>query len=137
MYIPYAPVASCESIAKYINSMYKNKYTFIDSAEFIVAIVDILERIGNNYNPDLGHLNRYAKNTLTLKMKEYVVRKHKYFEELTGDEATNLSLTDIDLSSIDLSKYPDKVIVAIYKVVNGTGGKRALQIIRDTFKVKE
>jgi len=136
MYIPYAPTATCESISKYISSMYRNRYYFIDDATFAVAVVDILERVGHNYNPDLGHLNRYAKNTLALKLKDFVARKHKNTEELSEEiEVPNLNVSQ--LANVDLSTYSDTVISAIYKVINGTGGKRDMKVIEDTFNVKE
>ncbi len=135
LYIPYAPSNFCESIANYISSIYRSKYYFIDEAAFEIEVGDILERIGHNYNPERGHLGRYAKNTLALKLKDYIVRKHKHTEEFVEDTYKIIEDVSNMINGIDLSTYPDSVIQAVYKTIKGIGSKSDLNIIREAFVI--
>ena len=135
IYIPYAPKDSSESIAYFIQNLYKRRYTFIDESEYIEEVTRILERIGTNYNPELGHLVRYAKNTLSLKLKDYATRSFRHIEQFTEED---YSVLDVDkLMEHELTKYSDNIIKAIYNVINGRGSKRDLKIIADLFDVRE
>lgn len=132
--IPFAPMESCKNIATYIRSLFVRKYSNLYELDYELAVNGILERVRSNYNPKLGPLIRYTKNTLSLKMKDYIKRNHVNTVEITEDV---LSLFAEPIESYDLSEYSDTVISAIYNVIIGKGTKKEKDIITNVFNIKE
>jgi hypothetical protein len=138
LYIPYAPKSAGESVARYITNLYKNKYRYISEPDYVVEVARILERVGANYNPELGHLVRYTKNTLALKLRDYASRKHKTTSAFKDDSAhSKLENMDVELLDVDMSEYSDAVVCAVYRTVKGMATKRDASIIRATFSIKD
>lgn len=135
VYIPYAPEDSCKTISRYIKGLYLRKHSFMDSEEYMKEVIIILERVATNYNPKLGHLVRYAKNTLSLKMKDYVTRNYVATTQITDDAFVESVVTDI--IDKDLSEYSDATIKAIYNVISGNGSKKEKGLVNELFNVKE
>ncbi len=131
--IPYAPMDNCENIADYITGVYKRKYSYIYELDYEIVVTEILERASGNYNPKLGHLIRYVKNTLSLKLKDYVKRHH--VNTVIMDESI-ITVIPEDIESYDLTQYSDAVIKAIYNVTKGKGTKREKEIVMHTFKIE-
>ena len=137
LYIPYAPEESYIAIHRYIKSLYIRRHNYIDEADYDVEVVKILERASNNYNPKLGHLVRYIKNTLSLKLKDYVNRQHQVTMELSEDWVTEELVGDLvdTIEKADLSQYSDEVIQAIFNVVSGVKNKKDKDLISKLFSV--
>ena len=133
LYITYAPKDSCETISRYIRSLYTRRHGSMDSLEYTIEVTKILKRIANNYNPKLGHLVRYTKNTLSLKLKDYVTRNYQPTTSLVEDIAIDKVATLID--EADLSSYSDATIKAIYNVVNGSGSKKEKDLVNKLFNI--
>jgi len=135
MYIPFASIDNARSIANFVNNLYNKKYKYIDESDYIIEVVAILQRVGKNYNPRLGHISRYAKNTLSLKLRDYVTRKYVPTGELHEDVLSPEVAEK--LAEVDLSNYSDDVIQALYNVVTNKARKKDINLINKIFTVEQ
>ena len=134
IYIPYAPTDSCQTISRYIQSLYNRRHNGMDSLEYTIEVTNILKRVATNYNPKLGHLVRYTKNTLSLKLKDYVARNYIPTTPLLEDVTAEVLATSI--KEEDLTSYSDTVIQAIYNVVKGEGSKKDKDMVNELFNIE-
>ena len=132
--IKYAPMDSCENISNYIRSLYTRKYPFLYELDYELEVTKILERASENYNPKLGQLIRYVKNTLSLKMKDYIKRNHV---TTVGVTDTVVEVFREPIEEHVLSGYSDTTISAIYNVVTGKGTKKEKDLVNNIFKTEE
>lgn len=132
--IKFSNIESCTIISTYIKGLYIRKYSYIYELDYELEVLRVLERVSNNYNPKLGPLIRYAKNTISLKMKDYIKRNHINTVEMREDI---FSLLPESLDSYDISLYSDTVISAIYNVITGNDTKKERDIITSIFKTGE
>ena len=135
LYIPYAPRDSCKTISRYIKSLYHRRHKYLDESEYDTEVVRILTRASGNYNPRLGHLVRYVKNTLSLKLKDYINRTYQFTYQLNEDMSIEVFAEGIEVQ--DLTEYTDEVIQAIYNVISGKGNKKDKNLVSELFKVGE
>ncbi len=131
--IPYASSSSCENISAYIRFLYLRKYYFLYELDYELEITSILEKVRENYNPKLGQLNRYIKNTISLKLKDYMKRTYINKVELK-DNTIGSTMQDDMTIPLDFSIYPDSVISAIYNVIGGVASNREKNIVNNLFK---
>ncbi len=135
MYIPYAPEDSCKTISRFIKSLYIRRYSSMEISDYEREVISILERISNNYNPKLGHLVRYAKNTLSLKLKDYISRNYIPTISLTEDTLIDNLVKDIS-DSWNWEEYSDGTIQAVYNVMSGKGSKKDRGIVSELFNTE-
>ena len=134
LYVKYAPRDSAETISKYITNLYSRKYSYLDSLDYTMEITKILERVAVNYKPKLGHLVRYAKNTLQLKMRDYITRN--YVPTAAIIEETLVDKLEEVLDAVTLEEYTDSTLQSIYNVVKGRGTKSDVDLVNKLFNVE-
>ena len=135
LYIPYIPTEAANNISSYIRGLYVRRHKYLEESEYIEEVVRILNRISDNYDPRKGHLVRYIKNTLSLKLKDYVKRVYQPTSQFNEDIALLMIISNTE--AIDLSSYSDAVIEAIYNIINGKASKREIDLVDRIFKVEE
>ena len=135
VYIPYASAQEAESIGAHIKSLYKKYSNVLYEDVYDVLIEKILKKINENYNPKLGPLIRYSKNTLSLGIKVYMSRKHSFTIRLDNDIFYE-KIAEV-VEEVDLSKYSDAAIKALYEVMQGRGTRKEKELVNEIFKVKE
>lgn len=128
--IPFAPTDICDNISNYIKHLYIRKYNFMNDLDYELEILRILHRANANYDPKKGHITRYVKNTISLKMKDYL--KRSYIDIVSIHESLSLEVA-ANIIEHDLQDYSDSTIQAVYNVITGKGTKRDRDIITEVF----
>ncbi len=135
LYIPYAPADSCKTISRFITGLYLRRHFSMEISDYEREVITILERVSENYNPKLGHLVRYAKNTLSLKLKDYVSRHHVRTLPLTEDTLVDQLVEEIQ-EAWNWEDYSDAAIQAIFNIAEGKSSKKDRDIVNALFNTE-